>query len=509
MSGAELPSGRPDPQELGDLEQSDVDLDEFGLEVLEPEPLALERKGWLGRLLEFYFRIDDASERSKRVERVKSLAPPEATLARLAEELAQAHLTRAQFHSTEDLLAPRVRRALRAEGAAEGPLLTVGLLTTQWDLLQEISELYGNTGGVVERALELLTVMALGLEHYKLARKLHKAHLEVANGKLVKLHKLARKVEERFAPRGQLPGAHRALGVGIGLAYLEARGLARLAAAYYERSVIEEEGLRQLNSFSRVKKIELVEVLIALAWADGVVNKEERHLIEQQIALADLDKVVSRRLLRSLEDDAGAPALDLRPLDAPTRSFVLEQAVLLSLVDDGQDPAEEALLQRIAVQLGGDAAELAQVVLGVVAFYEENRASIKGFGPVSAGKLATLRSTMGERAQAVVQGNMRRLVQEVKETGELFSLLSAASVRTLTPAEVAKVKAQLIDVCKSIPALAIFLLPGGALLLPILVKALPFNILPSAFMEPLPPTTSSGRLLPYRPEGGAGGAGGA
>ena len=40
-----------------------------------------------------------------------------------------------------------------------------------------------------------------------------------------------------------------------------------------------------------------------------------------------------------------------------------------------------------------------------------------------------------------------------------------------------------MDVAKSIPALAIFALPGGGILLPILIKVLPFNILPSSFQD--------------------------
>lgn len=43
-----------------------------------------------------------------------------------------------------------------------------------------------------------------------------------------------------------------------------------------------------------------------------------------------------------------------------------------------------------------------------------------------------------------------------------------------------KVNDQLLDIFKSIPSLAIFLLPGGALLLPIVIKFIP-KLLPSAF----------------------------
>ncbi len=39
---------------------------------------------------------------------------------------------------------------------------------------------------------------------------------------------------------------------------------------------------------------------------------------------------------------------------------------------------------------------------------------------------------------------------------------------------------QLLDIFKTIPSLAIFMLPGGAILLPLFVKFIP-KLLPSAF----------------------------
>jgi hypothetical protein len=59
--------------------------------------------------------------------------------------------------------------------------------------------------------------------------------------------------------------------------------------------------------------------------------------------------------------------------------------------------------------------------------------------------------------------------------------LNKSISQDLTEEEKAKVKEQLYDILKTIPALAIFLVPFGTLILAILIKYLPFNILPSAF----------------------------
>ena len=63
-----------------------------------------------------------------------------------------------------------------------------------------------------------------------------------------------------------------------------------------------------------------------------------------------------------------------------------------------------------------------------------------------------------------------------------MKLLSQSTYRELTKDEKIKVREQLLDICKTIPSLTIFLIPGGSLLLPILIKYIP-SLLPSAFNE--------------------------
>jgi len=87
-----------------------------------------------------------------------------------------------------------------------------------------------------------------------------------------------------------------------------------------------------------------------------------------------------------------------------------------------------------------------------------------------------------DRMAAVVMENPDAIAVELRETGELGTLLAkAAAGQTLTAPEKAKVKEQLIDLAKAVPALAIFAAPGGMVLLPLLARLLPFGLLPSAF----------------------------
>ena len=80
--------------------------------------------------------------------------------------------------------------------------------------------------------------------------------------------------------------------------------------------------------------------------------------------------------------------------------------------------------------------------------------------------------------------NKNRLVKEIIQSKELMLLLANSTRRDLDEKEKKKVRKQLLDICKTIPSLAIFLLPGGSLLLPIFIKFIP-TFLPSAFNENL------------------------
>ncbi len=91
---------------------------------------------------------------------------------------------------------------------------------------------------------------------------------------------------------------------------------------------------------------------------------------------------------------------------------------------------------------------------------------------------------MTQSVIVLITRNKNRLLKEISQSKELMILLAYSTRRDLDEKEKYKVKKQLLDICKSIPSLTIFLLPGGSLLLPILIKFIP-KMLPSSFNENL------------------------
>ena len=90
--------------------------------------------------------------------------------------------------------------------------------------------------------------------------------------------------------------------------------------------------------------------------------------------------------------------------------------------------------------------------------------------------------TTQEEIKALLQKNKRLLKKELEQSKEAIAIIKKATHTSLNDEEREKIKIQLLDICKAIPAFAVFMLPGGALLLPLLIKLIP-DILPSAFRE--------------------------
>jgi hypothetical protein len=453
-------------------------------------PIDLGAPGWLAAFLPLYLdaHAPVSSERSVMQALAEHAEEPHDVVAL---RIADRRLDGMHLRQGPPPLSPALSERLLERGIAAGDVPVLALLATQLDILMDVALLHGNRSGRHERAVEMLTILALAFKDVPLARGLHDEHLATLKAADSPLETLAAPVEALLGPRIRMHKGARATGaLGSGLAYLEARVLASIGSLYFERSSVEEEGVARLLDLSVKDKVGLIELLVALAWADGKLVPEERRMIERQVQLAELPRATKERLLGLLDHPPDADELVLEPLEPSARRFVLEQAILLSLVDDELDPREQWLLRSLSERLGASEHELEQAMVEVTAFYEKNRDAIRDFGPVS-GAFGRLRAMVLDRAQQAVVTNARRIMQEVRETGELARLLGAASVRPLSHDESARVKAQLLDVCKTIPALAIFVLPGGGLLLPILLKVLPFNLLPTAFTDE-PPAASPG-----------------
>src|SRR5207237_658167 len=297
------------------------------------------------------------------------------------------------------------------------------------------------------------------------------------------VQRLAAKVATRLSRRYlALGGPFAGIPLHNGLCAIEVRTCASVALAAFAHGRISPAATRIADRAALVWRCVLVELLSGLA-AGQENGREVARSMDQVLRAQKLPAPEYRLLQRARRDPR--PIERLAPaMQAPAlRRFAMEQVLLAALVDRKFDAGEIAFVERLAVALGVEAEELAALEVQVDNFYRQNRDALTAL------RLAEtpegLADALTSRLQAAIADNLDRILQEIRETGELAQLLAHASAgSTLTAQEKAKVREQLVDVAKTIPALAIFAAPGGFLLLPLLVKLLPFNLLPSSFADP-------------------------
>lgn len=164
------------------------------------------------------------------------------------------------------------------------------------------------------------------------------------------------------------------------------------------------------------------------------------------------------------------------------KNYLLDIAGMAMWSDDVLEQQESDFLYRLAEFLEIKTEFATESITSIDTFIKHYRKEIPYFkysNPVK-----HFYDQASQNVAVLITRNKNRLIKEISQSGELMKLLALSTTRDLDAKEKKKVKKQLLDICKTIPSLTIFLLPGGGLLLPILIKFIP-KMLPSAFNENL------------------------
>lgn len=220
---------------------------------------------------------------------------------------------------------------------------------------------------------------------------------------------------------------------------------------------------------------------VALAGADGAVDDQERRLIEALVSAAKCSEHEANAIRAEFDDPPTVDMITEEITDPLQRGFVLRLLLTTAHVNGRYEPSEAAFLEELARRFGISPDELDRYEAEALQGYEQNADLVAALS--LSGVVRRMRRHLAGRIERAVRKNARRLADEVRETTELFELLAKAGKTELTPEEKRAVRDQLTDICKTIPALAIFAIPGGSVLLPVAIKHLPFDVLPSNFVD--------------------------
>lgn len=229
-------------------------------------------------------------------------------------------------------------------------------------------------------------------------------------------------------------------------------------------------------------KLELLKVIAASAHANHSIEREERNMFNFFLSSASLPSDKAEEAKKSFTQGITLADLDLKGIDSwLLKKYILELAILTVWADRVVTDQEKDFLEKLAGRLGFSSEELDQSMVAIESFVVENWQSVHFLQ--SKHSFALVSQTLIKRLSFVMSKNKDSLAQELRESKELWQLLEKSRKESLTNEEKEKVRAQIIDVLKTLPAFVIVALPGTFLTLPILLKILPPSVLPSAFRE--------------------------
>ncbi|WP_430412621.1 LETM1-related biofilm-associated protein [Kordia sp.] len=161
-----------------------------------------------------------------------------------------------------------------------------------------------------------------------------------------------------------------------------------------------------------------------------------------------------------------------------TKKYIVDLVCMTFWSDKIIDEQERIFLNQLAHDLHISEEIILKATDDIHQYYTTHKDDIKLLK--SQNMVQSFYENSSNMVSKLITRNKKRLSKELQESKELMLLLSQSTVRNLSDEEQKKVKDQLLDIFKTIPSLAIFMLPGGMLLLPFVIKFIP-KILPSGF----------------------------
>jgi hypothetical protein len=215
--------------------------------------------------------------------------------------------------------------------------------------------------------------------------------------------------------------------------------------------------------------------------SDGVIDSNEKNLFSVFLASANLSDL--QRDIAEARFQKGADFTDFTEQvksNELLKLFLVDLASFVIFSNYDQTKGEISFLQILSEHIGVSDNQLNVGLTLTEQFLLNNQKDIPFLK--SSSSVEKVYSSLSKRWIRILGRNKDKLATEIKQSKELVFLIRKSTITELTKEEKEAVKLQFMDIVKSMPSLAIFLLPGGAFLLPLVLKVIP-DLIPSAFRD--------------------------
>lgn len=236
---------------------------------------------------------------------------------------------------------------------------------------------------------------------------------------------------------------------------------------------------RIVSDFFKYEREELrfsvVKIIAAAAHANSKIEFEERKLFEFFLQSAGLSIEKKREAILIFEE-----GIEVESINLPTnnswllKKYFLEMAILTIWADKKVEERENEFLLRLCEYLDFKEDDLENSMIAIEGFVLEHWEELghlqnrQDYNEVS--------ERFIKRLSKLTETHKNTIINEIKDSKDLMTLLRKAKVNELAEDEKIKLQVLMVTVLKTIPTFVIISLPQRYLSLPVLLKILPSNI---------------------------------
>ena len=244
----------------------------------------------------------------------------------------------------------------------------------------------------------------------------------------------------------------------------------------------EEASVQKIQQHRDEVHLLLLRVMASAAYADDTIQEEEKVLFNQFLASAHLPENMEKVAAEYINKGVSITDVNLSPAKTwILKKYILELAILTVWADKIVTEGEKQFIVELSDRLGFTKDELEKSMVAIESFVLSNWGNIPFLQ--SKNSFDDIRARFLERLSEVMVKNKDRIGSEIKESKELIDLLIKSTKTDLSEEEQIKVRTQLIEILKMLPTFVIIALPGSFLTLPLLLKVLPKDTLPTEFQD--------------------------
>lgn len=223
----------------------------------------------------------------------------------------------------------------------------------------------------------------------------------------------------------------------------------------------------------------LMNGMIYAAYTDDNAEDKEQRVLWHFLASTELEKSKKLRFENRILTGVTLRVLKKEHVvDKLLSKFTLELGLFLIQGTHQPNEEEQKKLASLGQALDLSSTEIQESIEMCNAYMLQNQNEILVFQ--SETETGYVFKAFSKRWIRILGRNKDKLVQEMRESKELMSLIQKSTKEELSAEEKEQVRTQFLDLIKTMPSLALFLLPGGSLLLPLILKLVP-ELMPSAF----------------------------